>query len=119
MRASGAVCRSAVDRGVVARVGLTRLPWATLAVNMFGSILLGVVLGWSAPAATASAQTIALIVGTGFAGGLTTFSTFSFEAFRLLREGRTRRALVYAALTIGLGLVAVTVGISVGSRLSG
>ncbi len=115
----GAICRSAVDRGVVSRVGLTRLPWATLAVNVIGSLLLGVVLGWSAVAGTESAVTIELIVGTGFAGGLTTYSTFSFESFVLLREGRRRHALVYAALTIGLALAAVTLGIAAGSRFTG
>ena len=115
----GAVCRTAVDRGVVARVGLTSLPWATLAVNVLGSLLLGLALGWSTAAATESADTLERIIGTGFAGGLTTFSTFSFESFVMLREGRPRHATIYAALTIILGLAAVTVGIAAGSRLSG
>lgn len=115
----GAVCRAAVDRGVVARLGATRLPWATLAVNVLGSLLLGLALGWSAGAACESAATIELIVGTGFAGGLTTYSTFSNESFQLLREGKPRDAVGYGALTIGLALAALTFGIAVGSRLSG
>ncbi len=115
----GAVCRAAVDRGVVARVGPTRLPWATMTVNVLGSLLLGVVLGWSAAAGTESARTVELIIGTGFAGGLTTYSTFSFESFTLLREGRPRAALAYGALTIGLALAAVTLGIAMGSRITG
>ncbi len=115
----GAVCRSAVDRGVVARVGPTRLPWATLAVNVLGSLLLGIALGWSAAVATQEAATIELVIGTGFAGGLTTYSTFSFESFTLLREGRPRAALAYGALTVGLALAAVTLGIAAGGRLTG
>lgn len=117
----GAVCRAAVDRTVTHRVGLTRLPWATLAVNIVGSFILGCMLGWSAqvvagsPANQAeSARTLELIIGIGFAGGLTTFSTFSWESWNLIREGRGRGMLAYAALTIGLGMAAVILGTAVG-----
>jgi CrcB protein len=81
----GAMVRAAVDRTITARVGPTRLPWATLAVNVAGSFLLGFVLALTAAAlggsddAAESAETLRLVVGTGFCGGLTTFSTFSFE----------------------------------------
>jgi len=117
----GAVCRAAVDRTITHRVGLTRLPWATLAVNVVGSFILGFMLGWSAHVASAgsaeqaqSARTLELIIGIGFAGGLTTFSTFSWECWSLIRESRGRGALAYAALTIGLGMTAVALGSAVG-----
>ncbi len=119
----GAVCRAALDRTVTHRVGLTRLPWATLAVNVIGSFILGFMLGWSAPVAgtsveeAESARTLELIIGIGFAGGLTTFSTFSWESWNLIREGRGRGMLVYAGLTIALGLAAVAVGTAVGSAV--
>ena len=107
---AGAVCRAALDRTVTHRVGLTRLPWATLAVNVVGSFILGFVLGWSAQVGVGasadqaeSARTLELIIGVGFAGGLTTFSTFSWESWSLVRESRGRGMLVYAALTIGIG----------------
>jgi CrcB protein len=119
----GAVCRAAVDRTVVARFGPTRLPWATLAVNVVGSFVLGLLLALTAvtiaapgPAAE-SAETWRLVVGTGFAGGLTTFSTFSLESFLLLREGRPRGALSYAVLTVGLGMGAVILGEWLGATL--
>lgn len=110
----GAVCRAATDRTVTARVGPTLLPWATLAVNVVGSLLLGFVLAWpwGAP------DTFRVVLGTGFAGGLTTFSTFSVESFQLIREGRPRGALAYAALTIGLGLAAVILGELLGTALA-
>lgn len=117
----GAVCRAGLDRTVTHRVGLTRLPWATLTVNVVGSFILGFVLGWSAQVAAVasadqveSARTIELIVGIGFAGGLTTFSTYSWESWNLVREGRGRGVLVYSALTIVLGLMAVALGTAAG-----
>lgn len=117
----GAMVRAAVDRGMVARWGVLRLPYATLAVNVVGSFLLGVVLAWAAgppPGVDAeTARTVQLALGTGFCGGLTTFSTFSFEAFLLLREQRHRAALVYAALTIVLAMAAVVVGEALGAAL--
>jgi CrcB protein len=118
---AGSVCRAALDRTVAHRVGLTRLPWATLAVNVVGSFILGFVLGWSAQVGAGSsadqaesARTLELIIGVGFAGGLTTFSTFSWESWSLIREGRGRGMLAYAGLTIVVGLAAVALGMAVG-----
>lgn len=120
----GAVCRAGLDRTVTHRVGLTRLPWATLAVNIVGSLILGLVLGWSEQVATGpsaqqaeSARTLEIIIGIGFAGGLTTFSTFSWESWSLIREGRTRGMLAYAALTVGFGLAALALGMAMGQVL--
>lgn len=118
---AGAVVRAAVDRSIAAHVGRTKLPWATLVVNVVGSLILGAVLAATADAAAGSggesARTIRLVVGTGFCGGLTTFSTFTVESFALLREGRPRSALAYAALTVGLGLSAVVVGERIGAAI--
>jgi CrcB protein len=117
----GAVCRAALDRGVTARFGPTRLPWATLAVNVVGSFVLGLLLASTAVATAGSgpsaqaAETWRLVIGTGFAGGLTTFSTFSLESFLLLREGRPRGAIAYAGLTVGLGMAALVLGQWLGS----
>jgi CrcB protein len=109
---------------VTHRVGLTRLPWATLAVNIIGSFILGFMLGWSQQVATGSsaaaaesARALEIIIGTGFAGGLTTFSTFSWESWSLIRESRGRGMLAYAAMTIGLGLAALALGMAIGRVL--
>ena len=122
----GAVCRGWLDRAVIRRHGLTLLPWATLSVNIVGSLILGGIMGWSAEVVAPGsaradlanlATTMELVIGIGFAGGLTTFSTFSWESFSLVREGRTRSMLSYAALTIGLTLVAVVLGVAIGRAL--
>ena len=120
----GAVCRGWLDRTVIRRHGLTLLPWATLTVNILGSLILGGIMGWSTEVLTAGdarldlATTLELVVGVGFAGGLTTFSTFSWESFTLVREGRPRSMLSYVALTIGLTLGAVVLGAAIGRALA-
>jgi CrcB protein len=77
----------------------------TLAVNVAGTALLGVLLGWSEVPAEAVA-----LVGTGFCGTLTTFSTFGADAVRLLEERALGRALAYLGATVVLGLAAAAAG---------
>lgn len=84
-------------------LGRATFPWATLTVNVVGSAVLGVVAalvlrgtldaGWGT------------VLGAGFAGGLTTFSTFSLDVVELWRQHRTLRAVldVAAHLLIGIG----------------
>jgi len=75
----------------------------TLAVNVLGSAVLGVLLGLAdVPAA------VVVLVGTGFCGALTTFSTFGADVVRLLDERALGRAMGYllASLVLGLGAAA-------------
>jgi CrcB protein len=75
----------------------------TLAVNVLGSAVLGVLLGLAdVPAA------VVVLVGTGFCGALTTFSTFGADVVRLLEERALGRAMGYllASLVLGLGAAA-------------
>jgi CrcB protein len=80
----------------------------TLAVNVLGSFLLGVVT--AAPIGDA----VLLAVGTGFCGAFTTFSTFAFETVRLAEEGEGRRAVSNALVTLFAALVAVGAGVLLG-----
>ena len=98
----GAAVRFMADGLIRARVR-TAMPWATILINVSGSLLLGFLAGLvmegQAP------ESLQLIVGTGFLGGYTTFSTASLETIRLVQSGRMGLALVN-----GLGSMAVSVG---------
>jgi fluoride exporter len=105
--AVGAPCRWAVDRAVQARHDSV-FPWGTFTINVLGSLALGVLLGATTFAA-APAELVALL-GTGFAGAFTTFSTFAFETARLLQEGARLVAVVNVAASVAVGLVAAMAG---------
>ncbi|BCW37044.1 putative fluoride ion transporter CrcB [Arthrobacter sp. StoSoilA2] len=98
----GAAVRFMLDGLIRARVR-TALPWATIFINVSGSVLLGFLAGLvmegQAP------ESLQLILGTGFLGGYTTFSTASLETIRLVQSGRMGLALVN-----GLGSMAISVG---------
>ena len=83
------------------------LPWATVAINVVGSFLLGVLV--VLPAAWLSEQSREAL-GVGLLGGFTTFSTFSVQAFLDLEAGEPGRALVYVAASVGLGIAAAAAG---------
>ena len=83
-------------------------PWGTFTVNVFGSALLGLVAGGVALAGTPS--WVLALVGTGFCGALTTFSTFGFETVRLIEDGSIAEAALNAVLSLIVGLVAASVG---------
>jgi fluoride exporter len=107
--AVGAPGRYLADRWVQSRHD-SLFPWGTLAVNVVASFVLGVLTG----AAHAVDPAVALVLGTGFCGALSTYSTFSYETLRLL-ETRARSyavANVVVALVAGFGAAALgwTVG---------
>jgi CrcB protein len=89
----GAVARFVLD-GMVKDLAHVRYPLSTAVVNLTGSLLLGLVLGLTL------AQTLPerwlVLLGTGFLGGYTTFSTASVETVRLVQERRAALALAYA-----------------------
>ncbi|MFZ5870051.1 MAG: fluoride efflux transporter CrcB [Actinomycetota bacterium] len=105
--AAGAGARWAVDQAVRRRVG-GAFPWGTFVVNVSGSLLLGGLLA-AATLGSATVATVAL-VGTGFAGAFTTFSTFAYETVRLLEERAHTTALVNVAGSLAAGTAAVVTG---------
>lgn len=77
-----------------------RFHTGTLAANTAASLLLGLCTGWSVGGATAA------LVGTGFCGGMSTYSSFAVQA----RDLGPRNGTTYAVLTVGLGLGAAALG---------
>jgi CrcB protein len=110
--AVGAPARYLTDRAVQSRHG-SGMPWGTLAVNVAGSLVLGLLIGLEAGHPVPAA--VRLGVGTGFCGALTTFSTFQVETIRLERDGHGLLAVSYAAASMASGM-AVVVAATVASR---
>lgn len=105
--AVGAPLRYLTDRLVQSRHDQV-FPWGTLTVNVVGSLVLGVIVALSADGVLPAS--VALLVGTGFCGALTTFSTFSFETLRLLEEGSPLPALLNVAVSLVAGVGAAALG---------
>jgi CrcB protein len=108
---AGAVARLVVDGTVRGRVP-SRLPVGTLAINVAGSLLLGVLTGLVVFHHVTS--TLTLVAGAGFCGGFTTFSTTSFETVRLLQLGE----LGTAGINIGVTVVGTVAAAAVGMALA-
>ena len=85
-------------------------PWATLTVNVVGSLLIGLLSGLLARHGGASAESIRAFAVVGFCGGFTTFSTFSNETFRMLENNQWFPAAAYVGISVLAGLAAVFVG---------
>ncbi|UDY24033.1 fluoride efflux transporter CrcB [Nocardioides sp. Kera G14] len=108
----GAPARYVTDLLVQSRHD-SKVPWGTFTVNVVGSFVLGVV---AALVAGGHGGTWAqALLGTGFCGALTTFSTFSFETLRLIEDGRARTAVLNVVLSLVAGFGAVCLGWWLGS----
>jgi CrcB protein len=106
----GAVLRFALDLAVSVWAR-TAFPLGTLAVNVSGALLLGILAGAVAD------ETALRLAGTGLLGGYTTFSTWTFQTQRLAEDGDGRAAWLNIAVSAALGLLAVWVGTEIGEAL--
>ncbi|WP_329484087.1 fluoride efflux transporter CrcB [Kribbella sp. NBC_01484] len=110
----GAPLRYLTDRAVQARHD-TVFPWGTFTVNIVGSLILGVVAG---TATTSSVpHSVQLLVGTGFCGALTTYSTFSYETLRLIEQDAKFFAAANVAASIIAGLGGAFLGAAIGQTI--
>jgi fluoride exporter len=93
-------------------------PWATLAVNLSGCLLIGVLIAVLA-ARRPDDDHLRTFLGAGVLGGFTTFSAFAVEVADLLRAGTAVVAATYVAVSVLGGLLAVAVGLRIGALAGG
>ena len=114
--AIGAVARYQLGRGMTHWLGapvVSAFPWATLAVNVIGSLAMGLLAGWLARHGGEGAGQLRLLLGVGLLGGFTTFSAFSLEMMLLIERGQPEVALGYATISVLAGLSALYLGLIV------
>jgi fluoride exporter len=111
--AAGAVSRLLVDAWVTSRLRPWSLPWGTAAVNVSGTLLLGLLVG--AARADRLSSAVLVVLGTGFCAAYTTFSTWMVETVALGQARRVGVALLNVAGPAASGAVALLVGLGVGS----
>lgn len=107
----GAPSRYLLDRAVTRRVE-SDLPWGTFLINVTGSLLLGLITGLSLSGTLPDVDKA--LLGTGFCGAYTTFSTFTFETLTLVEDGRFLDALGNVAVSVAVGLGFAAAGLAIG-----
>jgi len=106
----GAVARFELDRAVTRRTN-TAFPIGTFVVNISGATTLGVISGAALP------PSVALIAGTGLIGAYTTFSTWTYETYRLTEERQRPYAVLNIIASVLAGLIAAACGQLIGEHL--
>ena len=112
--AIGSLLRYQAGRGMTRWLGAqaeTAFPWATLTVNVVGSLAMGLLAGWLARHGQGGEQW-RLFLGVGVLGGFTTFSAFSLEMM-LLIERQPLQGITYALVSVLAGLTALYLGLIV------
>jgi CrcB protein len=104
----GGVSRYLLASAIQQRAG-TSFPWGTFVVNVSGSLLLGFLIRYALATPSLSVEMRALLT-TGFCGGYTTFSTYSYETATLLEDGQYSRAGLYAVASVLLALAGTVAG---------
>ena len=107
--AVGAPARYVVDVAITRRVA-RRFPLGTFVVNTSGALLLGFITGLVLYHGLSSTPKV--VIGTGFCGAYTTFSTLWFEVVRLSEDGGRRTAVSYLVLSTAAGLAAAAAGLA-------
>jgi len=112
--AIGSVLRYQAGRLITLVLGpatVSAFPWATLTVNILGSLAMGMLAGYLAR--HGGGEHWRLLVGVGVLGGFTTFSAFSLEMMTLIERGQPSLAFAYAAVSLLAGLTALYIGLIV------
>ena len=111
----GGVARVVLGNAVQARAA-GAFPLGTFVVNVTGSLALGFLMRYTMASPTMSTE-MRVMLTTGFCGGYTTFSTFSYETLTLIEAGDYRRASLYAVTSVVLAIIATLVGVWIAGEL--
>lgn len=106
----GAGMRHGMNLGVARMLGAD-FPWSTFAINIVGSLLIGIAAAWFAFRNDAASQSLRLFLTTGILGGFTTFSAFSLDFALMFERGETMAAVSYVVGSVGLSLAAIFAGL--------
>jgi CrcB protein len=109
--AAGGILRYYVGKSVDTYLASTGFPWGTFVINVSGSFILGVLGLLLADRVPHEYRWIYLLFGTGFCGGFTTFSTFEWETFKLLRDGSIWLALGNVVGSVVAGFLGVLLAV--------
>jgi fluoride exporter len=107
--AIGAATRHLVNIGSLRLVGPS-FPWGTMAINIVGSLIMGLFVGWLARR-SGTPDGLRLFIATGILGGFTTFSAFSLDFAVLWERGAALQAFSYALASVAGSILALFVGL--------
>ena len=113
--ALGAWLRYVVGLAWARSIGATSaaaFPWATLTVNLLGSLAMGLLTGWLAGSGQGS-ESWRLLLGVGVLGGFTTFSAFSLDVVSLAQRGAIGTAILYGAISVVGSIAGLVAGLSI------
>ncbi|WP_235857447.1 fluoride efflux transporter CrcB [Paenibacillus albiflavus] len=102
----GAITRYSIST-MISKSFPSTLPYGTLTVNLLGSFALGILLGKEV------SGELTFLIGTGFMGAFTTFSTFKLESLKFLYNGQINRLIIYQLLTYIAGIMLAFIGFSI------
>lgn len=117
--ALGAVARYGVGAWTLRLFPTAQWPWATLAVNVVGGLLMGLLAGWLAFRGGVNSESLRLFAAVGVLGGFTTFSAFSLEAALMIERRQLAMAGGYVAASVVLSIAALFIGLMVARRAFG
>ncbi|WP_017932562.1 fluoride efflux transporter CrcB [Robiginitomaculum antarcticum] len=113
--AIGAALRYGLGKAAFRAAG-PGFPWGTLAANILGGFVMGLLVGWLAHKVSGG-ETLRLFLGLGVLGGFTTFSAFSLETWLMIEKKAYAAAMGYVGASVIISIIALALGLVIARRL--